>query len=53
MNPFVQQMDFTTPPGANDKCPACGNRVYFAEELKAHKKNWHKSCFKCGQYCNQ
>ena len=30
-------------------CPLCGKRVYFAEELKAMKRKWHKLCFKCGK----
>ena len=29
-------------------CPRCGRRVYFAEEVKALKRKWHKLCFKCG-----
>ncbi|KAK2153031.1 hypothetical protein LSH36_310g02060 [Paralvinella palmiformis] len=28
-------------------CPRCGKRVYFAEEVKALRRKWHKLCFKC------
>ena len=31
-------------------CPRCGGRVYFAEEVKALKRKWHKTCFKCGEW---
>lgn len=33
-------------------CPRCGKRVYFAEEVKALKRKWHKLCFKCA-HCNK
>ena len=32
-----------------DCCPRCGKRVYFAEEVKALKRKWHRLCFKCGK----
>jgi len=31
-----------------DCCPQCGLRVYFAEEILALKRKWHRLCFKCG-----
>jgi len=34
-----------------DKCPNCGKTVYFAEEVRALGKAWHKRCLKCAQ-CN-
>jgi len=34
-----------------DKCPNCGKTVYFAEEVRALGKAWHKRCLKCVQ-CN-
>jgi DNA-directed RNA polymerase subunit RPC12/RpoP len=30
-------------------CPWCGKKVYFAEELKALKRKWHRMCFRCGR----
>jgi len=41
----------------NDKvyckqCPTCGKTVYFAEEVKAAGKSFHKRCLKCAQ-CNK
>lgn len=33
-----------------ERCPRCSNMVYFAEEIKALGKKWHKLCFKCGEY---
>lgn len=35
-----------------ERCPRCSNMVYFAEEIKALGKKWHKLCFKCGN-CNK
>lgn len=32
-------------------CPKCSNRVYFAEQVKAVGKTWHKICLRC-QECN-
>jgi len=32
-------------------CPNCGKTVYFAEEVRALGKSWHKRCLKCAQ-CN-
>lgn len=42
------------PPNPNDpnSCPRCGKKVYFAEEVKALGKKFHKLCFKCGN-CNK
>jgi ribosomal protein L31 len=28
-------------------CPQCGKRVYFAEQILAFRRKWHKVCFKC------
>lgn len=33
-----------------ERCPRCENMVYFAEEVKALGKKWHKLCFKCGEF---
>ncbi|EIM80133.1 LIM-domain-containing protein [Stereum hirsutum FP-91666 SS1] len=33
------------------KCPKCGKSVYFAEQVKAVGKTWHKGCLRCGE-CN-
>jgi cysteine/glycine-rich protein len=35
-----------------ENCPHCGLRVYFAEEVKALKRKWHRICFKC-QSCKK
>lgn len=29
------------------KCPRCGKSVYFAEQVKAVSKTWHKACLRC------
>ena len=31
------------------RCPRCGDRVYFNEEVRAIGKPWHKKCFNCGK----
>ncbi|GAB1609984.1 cysteine and glycine-rich protein 1-like [Argonauta hians] len=33
------------------KCPRCDKAVYFAEEVRALGKKWHKLCLKCAK-CN-
>jgi len=33
-------------------CPNCNKTVYFAEEVRAIGKSWHKRCLKCAQ-CNK
>jgi len=30
-------------------CPRCSKNVYFAEEIQALGKSWHKLCFMCAQ----
>jgi len=30
------------------RCPRCKEKVYFAEEIIAMHKHWHRSCFLCG-----
>ncbi|KAF9451320.1 hypothetical protein P691DRAFT_808068 [Macrolepiota fuliginosa MF-IS2] len=32
-------------------CPKCSQRVYFAEQVKAVGKTWHKNCLRCRE-CN-
>ncbi|KAI0270741.1 hypothetical protein BC834DRAFT_1011712 [Gloeopeniophorella convolvens] len=29
------------------QCPRCGKSVYFAEQVKAIGKTWHKACLRC------
>lgn len=41
-------LDYSNP----ECCPRCGKRVYFAEEMKAQHRKWHKLCFKCYE-CNK
>ncbi|KII90277.1 hypothetical protein PLICRDRAFT_698005 [Plicaturopsis crispa FD-325 SS-3] len=33
--------------GGVPKCGRCGQSVYFAEQVKAIGKTWHKSCLRC------
>uniref|UniRef100_A0A914UJR1 LIM zinc-binding domain-containing protein n=1 Tax=Plectus sambesii TaxID=2011161 RepID=A0A914UJR1_9BILA len=33
--------------GGGNFCPRCDKRVYYAEEVIAIGKHWHKSCFLC------
>jgi len=33
-------------------CPNCNKTVFFAEEVRAIGKSWHKRCLKCAQ-CNK
>lgn len=40
-------MNFTGP-----VCPRCDRTVYFAEEIVAVGRKWHKSCLKCCEYMN-
>ncbi|KAF5392092.1 hypothetical protein D9757_003357 [Collybiopsis confluens] len=37
--------------GNTPTCPKCGKSVYFAEQVKAVGKTWHKSCLRCTE-CN-
>ncbi|KAJ8520330.1 hypothetical protein ONZ45_g2841 [Pleurotus djamor] len=37
--------------GTNPSCPKCGKTVYFAEQVKAIGKTFHKGCLRCTQ-CN-
>ncbi|KAG2035474.1 hypothetical protein BDR03DRAFT_899832 [Suillus americanus] len=37
--------------GATPTCPRCGKSVYFAEQMKAIGKTWHKGCLRCKE-CN-
>ncbi|KAG2076478.1 hypothetical protein BDR04DRAFT_1067901 [Suillus decipiens] len=37
--------------GATPTCPRCGKNVYFAEQMKAIGKTWHKGCLRCKE-CN-
>ena len=31
-------------------CGRCGTKVYFAEELVALGRKWHRACFKCSKF---
>ncbi|KAH9976745.1 hypothetical protein BGW80DRAFT_1436089 [Lactifluus volemus] len=31
------------------QCPRCGKSVYFAEQVKAVGKTWHKACLRCSE----
>ncbi|KAF7970402.1 hypothetical protein HWV62_24201 [Athelia sp. TMB] len=33
--------------GGTPQCPKCGKSVYFAEQVKATGKTWHKACLRC------
>ncbi|KAL0058212.1 hypothetical protein AAF712_015128 [Marasmius tenuissimus] len=37
--------------GTTPSCPKCGKSVYFAEQVKAVGKTWHKGCLRCAE-CN-
>ncbi|KAG1744699.1 uncharacterized protein EDB91DRAFT_1050690 [Suillus paluster] len=37
--------------GTTPACPRCGKSVYFAEQMKAIGKTWHKGCLRCKE-CN-
>ncbi|ESK87689.1 cysteine and glycine-rich protein 3 (cardiac lim protein) [Moniliophthora roreri MCA 2997] len=36
---------------SNPSCPKCEKSVYFAEQIKAVGKTWHKNCLRCTE-CN-
>ncbi|XP_060608292.1 cysteine and glycine-rich protein 1-like isoform X3 [Ruditapes philippinarum] len=38
--------------GGGDACPRCCKQVYFAEEVRAVGKKWHKMCLSCAK-CNK
>nr|XP_034335287.1 uncharacterized protein LOC105343695 isoform X8 [Crassostrea gigas] len=38
--------------GGGDQCPRCGKQVYFAEEVRAVGKKYHKLCLRCAS-CNK
>ncbi|XP_045175885.2 cysteine and glycine-rich protein 1-like isoform X1 [Mercenaria mercenaria] len=35
--------------GGGDACPRCKKQVYFAEEVRAVGKKWHKMCLSCAK----
>ena len=35
--------------GGTPKCARCAKAVYFAEQVKAVGKTWHKACLRCAQ----
>ncbi|KZT03325.1 uncharacterized protein LAESUDRAFT_684152 [Laetiporus sulphureus 93-53] len=37
--------------GGTPRCPKCGQAVYFAEQIKAIGKTYHKGCLRCTE-CN-
>ncbi|XP_052248930.1 cysteine and glycine-rich protein 1-like [Dreissena polymorpha] len=38
--------------GGGDSCPRCNKTVYFAEEVRAVGRKWHKMCLQCAK-CNK
>ncbi|TRM63357.1 hypothetical protein BD626DRAFT_496402 [Schizophyllum amplum] len=34
-------------PSANPQCPRCGKSVYFAEQVRAASRTYHKGCLRC------
>jgi len=34
--------------GGENACPRCHKTVYFAEEVRAVGRKWHKMCLSCG-----
>ncbi|KXN83982.1 Cysteine-rich protein 2 [Leucoagaricus sp. SymC.cos] len=55
LNPLVQTSTGTrygaALGGTIPTCPKCSQRVYFAEQVKAVGKTWHKNCLRCRE-CN-
>lgn len=35
--------------GGTPQCPRCTKNVYFAEQVKAIGKTWHKACLRCSE----
>lgn len=35
--------------GSSPQCPGCSKSVYFAEQVKAIGKTWHKDCLRCSE----
>ncbi|KAN0118173.1 hypothetical protein V8E52_005434 [Russula decolorans] len=35
--------------GGTPQCPRCSKNVYFAEQVKAVGKTWHKACLRCSE----
>jgi len=35
--------------GGTPQCPGCSKSVYFAEQVKAIGKTWHKECLRCSE----
>ncbi|KAI0297915.1 hypothetical protein BC826DRAFT_1123942 [Russula brevipes] len=35
--------------GGSPQCPRCNKNVYFAEQMKAIGKTWHKACLRCSE----
>jgi len=35
--------------GGTPQCPGCNKSVYFAEQVKAIGKTWHKECLRCSE----
>lgn len=35
--------------GGTPQCPRCSKSVYFAEQVKAIGKTWHKGCLRCSE----
>ena len=47
--PLVPAMTGRQFGGGTPKCARCAKAVYFAEQVKAVGKTWHKACLRCSQ----
>lgn len=47
--PIVERQGGAGKFGGGNGCPRCNKTVYFAEEVRAVGKKWHKMCLSCGR----
>ncbi|KAL5007396.1 hypothetical protein ScPMuIL_016202 [Solemya velum] len=50
--PIVNSGPKSSQLGGSESCPKCGRNVYFAEEIRAQGRKWHKICLRC-EKCNK